>query len=141
MTRQDWLQVEGIEMRIWGSYCLVIHSSCMPCPLSQPETQEQIVRLTSLCWKGNLTLPTGNSLGPSQTLTDSSLMSYICFQRISNHFIAHYLTSMLLCQCTWEQFDHCRSTVALREVPLQGFAWFLATQEDEFVRFDSRARG
>ena len=117
------------------------HSSCKLCPLSQPETQEQIVRRTLLHWKGNLTLPTANSLGLSQTLNYSYLTSYICFQRISNHFITRYLTSILLCRSTWEQSGHCRTTVPLRAVPLQGFAWFLATQQDEFVRFDVRARG
>lgn len=77
---------------------LLLFGSCKLCTLLQPERQEQILPLSLLHWKGKLSLPIANSLGPSQTLNDSYLTSYICFQRISDHFITHYLTSILLCQ-------------------------------------------
>lgn len=38
MSRQDWLQVEGKEMNILGSYCLAMHSLCRLCRLPQPGT-------------------------------------------------------------------------------------------------------
>lgn len=97
-----------------------VHADSVP---FHSQKQEQIVRLALLHRKGNLTLPTASSLGTSQTLNYSCLTSYICFQRISNHFITLSLTPVLLPRGTWEQFGHCRTPVPVRAAPLQGCAW------------------